>query len=151
MDQTSVLIRYMDLFQPVDVPDGRDRYAHFAQEARAIAQSLGCEDGQRSQFEVRYGGQQFYVYIRSPHLPLEHNEYMAGLQVPKGYEFRVSLLDVDGTWMWLDLPGMTAGSGGRTCGRTGPSSNGIRTSGGRRRRRSTCTKWLSCGGRRHTR
>jgi hypothetical protein len=29
------------------------------------------------------------------------------LQVPEAYEFRVSLEDVDGSWMWLDLPGMT--------------------------------------------
>jgi hypothetical protein len=27
--------------------------------------------------------------------------------VPEAYEFRVSLQDVDGTWMWLDLPEVT--------------------------------------------
>ncbi len=108
MDQPSVLIRYMDLFHPIDVPEGRNRYAYFAEEAGAITERLGCEDRHRSHFEVRYGGRTFYVYIRSPHLPLEHGEWAAGLEVPEAYEFRVSLQDVDGTWMWLDhLPGMT--------------------------------------------
>ena len=55
---------------------------------------------------MRYWGRRFYVYVRSPHLPLEHHEIVAGLEVPRAYEFRVSLQDVDGTWMWLDLPGM---------------------------------------------
>ena len=27
--------------------------------------------------------------------------------MPRAYEGRVSLLDVDGTWMWLDLLGMS--------------------------------------------
>ena len=45
--------------------------------------------------------------IRSRHLPLEHHQYEVGLQVPEAYEFRVSLQDVDGTWMWLDLPEVT--------------------------------------------
>ena len=81
MDQPSVLIRYMDLFHPIDVPEGRNRYAYFAEEARAITERLGWEDRHRSHFEVRYGGRTFYVYIRSPHLPLEHGEWAAGLEV----------------------------------------------------------------------
>ena len=107
MNEPSLLIRYMDLFHPVDVPEGGDAYAHFADAARSFTEELGCEDGRRSHFEARYGGRTFYVYIRSPHLPLEHNEYVAGSQVPDAYEFRISLQDVDGTWMWLDLPGTT--------------------------------------------
>ena len=107
MDQSRVVIRYMDLFHPVATPEGRDGYGHVAEAARTIAEALGCGDGQRSHFEVRYRGQTFYVYVRSPHLPLEHHEYAAGLAVPRAYEFRASLQDLDGTWMWLDLPGMT--------------------------------------------
>ena len=107
MTAPPLVIRYMDLFHPVDAPEGADPYAHFADAARAFTEELGCEDRQRSHFEVRYGGRRFYVYIRSPHLPLEHHEYTAGLEAPQGYEPRVSLLDADGTWMWLDLPGTT--------------------------------------------
>jgi hypothetical protein len=107
MSESSILIRYGDIFHPVDAPTGGDAYAHFARAARSLTEELGCEDGRRSHFELRYGGRRFYVYIRSPHQPLEHNEYAAGLQIPDAYEFRVSLQDVDGTWMWLDLPPMT--------------------------------------------
>jgi hypothetical protein len=107
MNEPPVVIRYMDIFHPIDAPDGSNAYAHFADVARGFTEELGCEDGHRSHFEVRYGGRTFYVYIRSPHLPLEHHEYMAGLQTPAAYEFRVSLQDVDGTWMWLDLPEVT--------------------------------------------
>lgn len=107
MNDPSVLIRYMDMFYPLDAPEGSDPYGHFAEAVQAVTEELGCEDGQRSHFEVRYKGRRFYVYIRSPHLPLEHQEYRAGLEVPQAYESRVSLQDVDGTWMWLDLPVMT--------------------------------------------
>ena len=107
MNEPLVLaIRYMDLFHPIEAPQEGDAYAHFAEAAQSFTEELGCEDGQRSHFEVRYGGRTFYVYIRSPHLPLEHHEYVAGLQVPEAYAYRVSLQDVDGTWMWLDLPGV---------------------------------------------
>ncbi len=107
MAEPSVVIRYMDLFHPVHAPAGRDPYGHFAEAAQAITEELGSRDGQRSHFELRYGGRRFYVFVRSPHLPLEHHERLAGLQVPRAYEFRVSLEDTDGTWLWLDLPGMT--------------------------------------------
>lgn len=108
MNASPVVIRYMDLFHPLDAPESGDPYPQYADATRAITEEFGCGDGQRSHFEVRYGGRRFYVYIRSPHLPLEHHEIMAGLEVPQGYEFRVSLQDVDGTWMWLDLPGITS-------------------------------------------
>ncbi len=85
MNQPPLVIRYMDLFHPVDAPEGSDPYGRFAEVAQAITEELGCEDGQRSHFEVRYGGRRFYVYIRSPHLPLEHHEYVADLQVPQAY------------------------------------------------------------------
>ncbi len=107
MDQPRVVIRYMDLFHSLDAPEHGDIYGHSAEAVRTITEELGCEDGQRSHFEVRYRGRTFYVYIRSPHLPLEHHEVVAGLHIPAAYEFRVSLQDLDGTWMWLDLPGMT--------------------------------------------
>lgn len=107
MDESCVMIRYMDLFHPVEAPEDRPPYSHFAEAARTITEELGCEDGQRSHFEVRYRGRRFYVYLRSPHLPLEHHEHLAGLRKPHAYEFRVSLQDLDGTWMWLELPGMT--------------------------------------------
>src|SRR4051794_6293590 len=107
MTDSSVVIRHMDLFHSVEAAEDCDAYTRFANAAQSVTEELGCQDGQRSHFEVRYRGRRFYVYIRSPHLPLEHHEYMAGLDVPEAYEFRVSLQDVDGTWMWLDLPGMT--------------------------------------------
>ena len=107
MNEPSVLLRYMDIFHPTVAPEGSDTYAHIAEAARGLAEELGCADGHRSHLEVRYGGRTFYVYIRSPHLPLEHHEYVDGLQVPEAYEFRVSLQDLDGAWMWLDLPGVT--------------------------------------------
>ena len=98
----------------MDAPEDRDPYLQYADAARSIAEELGSADGQRSHFEVRYGGRRFYVSVRSPHLPLEHHEFVAGLQAPRAYEARVSLQDVDGTWMWLDLPGTT---GQKTPGR----------------------------------
>lgn len=106
MGQSRVVIRYMDLFHPVDAPDDGDVYGHVAEVVRTITENLGCADRHRSHFEVRYGGRTFYVYIRSPHLPLEHHDVVAGLDVPHAYQFRVSMQDVDGTWMWLDLPRM---------------------------------------------
>ena len=77
---------------------------------RPITEELGCEDRQRSHFEVRYRNRRFYVYVWFPHPPLEHHEVAAGLPVPRAYEVRVSLQDVDGTWMWLDLPEMISQS-----------------------------------------
>ena len=107
MTAPALVVRYMDLFHPVDAPEGSDPYPHYGGAVQSIAEELGCQDGQRSHFEVRYGGRRFYVHVRSPHLPLEHHEIVAGLEVPRAYEGRVSLLDVDGNWMWLDLPGMS--------------------------------------------
>ena len=69
MNQPSLVIRYMDLFQ-----------SHRRSSRRSTAplrispmplgvsrkEYLGCEDGQRSQFEVRYGGRTFFVYHPFP-------------------------------------------------------------------------------------
>jgi hypothetical protein len=55
MNEPSVLIRCMDVFHPVDAPDGSNTYSHFADAARGFTEELGCEDGHRSHFEVRYG------------------------------------------------------------------------------------------------
>lgn len=65
MNEPSVLLRYMDIFHPIDAQEGSDTYAHFAEAARGVTEELGCEDGQRSHFEVRYGGRTFYVLSRT--------------------------------------------------------------------------------------
>src|SRR4051812_7657943 len=66
MNEPSVVIRYMAPFHPVDAPQEGDACANFAHATQRFTEDLGCEDGHRSHFEVRYGRRTFYVYIRSP-------------------------------------------------------------------------------------
>ena len=48
MHEPSVVIRYMDLFHPIDAPEGGDAYAHFADATRGFTEELGCRDAHPS-------------------------------------------------------------------------------------------------------
>ena len=65
MTEPSILLRYMGIFHPVEAPEGRDAYAHFADPARSFTEDFGCKDGQRLHFGVQYGRRKFYANSRS--------------------------------------------------------------------------------------